>query len=120
MKARSGTIPNVLVRPYLEEYLAMYETGEIIRDSRKSSLYKDGYHSVDYLPTYGTGIDYSPQAILAEAAGLPLRRLWMIRNKDENIQIQTADKLFCAMDMPMVWYTDPKLYEFYSQLGRSN
>jgi hypothetical protein len=51
---------------------------------------------------------------LCDSAKVSRRRVWQIQNRhDETVSFDTADKLFCAMGIPMIWYQDPDLNALY-------
>jgi hypothetical protein len=95
-------IPNVIVRPFIKEYLKKIEMGLITQSSISDLTNSKGRH-------------YSKLEMLAAESGVSTRRIYDILNLDKNCLIVTADKLFCAMDKPYLWYTEEELAVRYKR-----
>lgn len=98
MATRSGKVPNRLVRPYIKEYL---EKQLLLIDISKWNF--------GGMANRTTAGNYR----LAEESGVSTRRIYEILHLDSNCMLTTADKLFVAMGIPHVWFTDPELTEYY-------
>jgi hypothetical protein len=93
-------IPNVIIRPFVQEFLSRNEMGLITQNS------VDGLNKTQ-------GRSYSGLDALAFLSGVSTRRIYDILNVDKNCLIDTADKIFCAMDKPYLWYVEAELRRYY-------
>jgi hypothetical protein len=94
-------IPNVIIRPYIQKFLNKTEMGLQINPSASSDV------------TKSFGWKYSKLDFLAAQSGVSTRRIYDILNLDNNCLIDTADKLFCGMDKPYLWFSEPELRRYY-------
>jgi hypothetical protein len=53
------------------------------------------------------------QESLASLSGVSIRRIYEINTMDGWCMINTADKLFCGMGKPELWWTDEELGAYY-------
>lgn len=114
---KKDVIPCRLVAPYVEEYLSKRDMGERYDKANRNPFYKDGWMTLDFADDSKTGLFYSALAVLSEESGVHPRKIYQIRHSEGNVAIGTADKLFCAMDMPGIWYEDPDLSEEYAKMA---
>ena len=87
-----GRVPVALLRPLVEAWLERH-LGGAVRRGRKDE----------------TGLE-----AIADAAGVPVRKLYDIRNgKRRNVEFWTADKLLIAMGRPDLWHTDEEFHAIF-------
>jgi hypothetical protein len=104
---RKATIPNVIVRKYVKEYLDKRQMGNST-SIMVSQTQGDA-------PSKSNGA-YSSIEALAKEAGTGYRRIWGVLKEDKNSTAEFIDKLFCAMDQPYLWREDPELEKYYESM----
>lgn len=107
MTFSTNMIPCELALPYIRKYCEQYETEPLITKFRTIT-------SNSWTSPSGGRSKLAAHTILAERADFAPRNMQNILNGTQReIGFDTLDKLFCAMDMPMVWYEDKELEKYY-------
>ena len=78
-----------------------------------------GRHVRDWVGRFN-GTNYEAYDVLALRSGLEESMFAKVHNGTSpyGVRFDTADRMFCAMDMPMVWHCDPDLAERYEAIVR--
>lgn len=90
-------IPGEVVRPIIQSYIDQYET-----------------YWTENIPVGGEGWfpELNPVYVLAREAGVRPDTLRKFLDRGSSIDFYTLDKLLCAMDMPMLWWSE-RLRPYY-------
>lgn len=98
-------VPHHLLRPYVQKHLEERKMGEAYQTTGETS------HAS------GSSSTYSAAEALAFNCGLTKRTILDVVKKEGYVTLATADKIInVGLDEPYLWYTDPELNKFYTNV----